>query len=166
MTQEEIIVQDLVKKFQFLEGKARIQRAKRILADIDSARFEEVFAYAQQTLGFTVLCTITGLDEGQTLGFIYHMSRTDGITFSLKFSMPKDRPVIKSMIKYFPSSDIYERELVDLLGAQVEGLPEGGRYPLPDDWPKDEYPLRKDWKPRSAYTATKTCPKEEGVKDA
>ena len=45
-----------------------------------------------------------------------------------------------------------ERELMDLLGAKVEGLPAGKRYPLSDDWPTDEYPLRKDWK------------KKEGVK--
>lgn len=146
MTQEESIVQELIKKFPGLEGKARVQRRRRLIAEVDSGGFEDVFSYAQQSLGFTVLCTITGLDEGQTLGFIYHTSRTDGITFSLKFSIPKDRPVIKSMIKYFPGSDIYERELVDLLGVQVEGLGEGNRYPLPDNWPKDEYPLRKDWK--------------------
>jgi Ni,Fe-hydrogenase III component G len=35
---------------------------------------------------------------------------------------------------------------MDLLGAQVEGLPAGRRYPLPEDWPQGEYPLRKDWK--------------------
>ena len=46
----------------------------------------------------------------------------------------------------FPAAEIYERELIDLLGAKVAGLPEGKRYPLPDDWPAGEYPLRKDWK--------------------
>jgi len=38
---------------------------------------------------------------------------------------------------------------MDLFGAKVEGLPEGPRYPLPDDWPKNQFPLRKDWKPDS-----------------
>jgi membrane-bound hydrogenase subunit beta len=33
-----------------------------------------------------------------------------------------------------------------LLGAQVEGLPQSSRYPLPDNWPKGQFPLRKDWK--------------------
>jgi Ni,Fe-hydrogenase III component G len=35
---------------------------------------------------------------------------------------------------------------VDLLGIKVNGLASGHRYPLPDNWPKGEYPLRKDWK--------------------
>jgi Ni,Fe-hydrogenase III component G len=36
---------------------------------------------------------------------------------------------------------------MDLLGIKVEGLPEGRRYPLPDNWPQGQYPLRKDWDP-------------------
>jgi Ni,Fe-hydrogenase III component G len=32
----------------------------------------------------------------------------------------------------------------------VTGLPEGSRYPLPDNWPEGQYPLRKDWKPADA----------------
>ncbi len=153
MTTEDRIVQDLIKKFPFLQDKAKVQRVRRIIAEGPADRFEEVFAYALQDLKFSTLCTITGLDEGQTLGFIYHMARTDGITLSLKFSVSKDKPVIKSIFKYFPNSDIYERELVDLLGAEVEGLTEGNRYPLPDDWPEDEHPLRKDWTSKSAATS-------------
>jgi len=33
-----------------------------------------------------------------------------------------------------------------MLGVQIEGLPPGKRYPLPDNWPAGQYPLRKDWK--------------------
>lgn len=160
-------MQGLIKKFPAMEGKIRVRRARRLTAETDQAGFEEIFAYAQKMLGFTSLCTITGLDEGQTLGLIYHITRTDGIVLNLKFSVPKDKPVIKSMIKYFPISDIYEREIADLLGVQVEGLPEGNRYPLPEDWPRDEYPLRKDWKPKSVFTSTaRSNAAGEGVKDA
>lgn len=164
MTQEEIIVTELIKKFPFMQDRVKIQRERRIIADVDIGKFEDVFAYADRLLGFTSLCTITGLDEGATLGFIYHMARTDGITFSLKISAPKEAPVIQTMIKYFPSSDIYERELIDLLGAQVEGLPEGVRYPLPDDWPKDDHPLRKDWKAKNLAISTMT--RQEGATHA
>ena len=146
MTHEESIVQNLTGKFAYLAEKAKVQRIRRIIADVDQPHFEEVFAYARNELGFSVLCTITGLDEGAAMGFIYQMARTDGIVFSLKFSVPKDKPVIQTVIRYFPSAEIYERELMDLLGAQVEGLGPGNRYPLPDTWPRGEYPLRKDWK--------------------
>ena len=66
---------------------------------------------------------------------------------NLKLAVPKAKPVIKTVSGLFPGCVIYERELVDLLGAEVEGLPPGERYPLPDNWPAGQYPLRKDWKP-------------------
>ena len=56
--------------------------------------------------------------------------------------------------------------LVDLLGARIDGLPEGNRYPLSDDWPKDEHPLLKDWKPRSQATSTAASRIKEGAKNA
>ncbi|MFH1190419.1 MAG: NADH-quinone oxidoreductase subunit C [Candidatus Omnitrophota bacterium] len=147
MTKEESILQELVRRFPSMQAAAKVQRIRRIIAETDHGSFEEVLVYAIRDLGFSFLCTITGLDEGQTLGFIYHVARTDGITLSLKFSVNKDKPAIRSMIKYFPGAEIYERELMDLLGAEVEGLGEGNRYPLPDDWPKGDHPLRKDWRP-------------------
>lgn len=154
MTTEETLLNEILKKFPELHDSARVQRARRIIVDVAQNRFEEVFALAKHELDFTILCTITGLDEGKDIAYIYHLSRKDGIMLNIGFRTPKEKPVIKTVIKYFPSAEIYERELVDLLGVIVEGLPEGIRYPLPDDWPKDEHPLLKDWKPRSAMTST------------
>jgi NADH-quinone oxidoreductase subunit C len=34
---------------------------------------------------------------------------------------------------------------MDLFGFKVEGLAMGNRYPLTDDWPRDAFPLRKDY---------------------
>ncbi len=47
---------------------------------------------------------------------------------------------IRSVTPTFPGAAIYERELIDLLGASVEGIPEGPRYPLPEDWPAGSTP--------------------------
>ena len=145
-TKEEKIQDDLIYKFDFLAGSVRVQRARRIFADVPAAKLREVLEYAVRNLEFVFLCTMSGLDEGEVLSFIYHLTRQDGIILSLKISVPKSEPVIRTVTDYFKGAEIYEREVMDLLGAKVEGLPEGNRYPLPDDWPKDQYPLRKDWK--------------------
>ncbi len=146
MTKEEIIQQELIKNFNFLEDKIRIPKERRIFVDVSADEFEEVLKFLKEKIGFDRLCTITGLDEGTTLGMIYHLTRQDGIVINIKISVPKDNPKIKTIIGYFPAAEYYEREVVDLLGAKVEGLPEGSRYPLPDGWPEGQYPLRKDWK--------------------
>jgi len=147
MNEREIkIKQDLLSRFPYLNDKIRVQRDRRIYAEVDYANFVEVFEYAIQKLSFTFLCTITGLDEGDKISFIYHLTTQTGIILNLKTGVPKEKPVLKSIIGYFRGAEIYERELEDLLGVNVEGLPEGKRYPLPDDWPIGQYPLRKDWK--------------------
>jgi Ni,Fe-hydrogenase III component G len=144
---EENIKQQLTDKFNFLSDKVTIPRARRIFADVPLENFPEVFDFAIKQLGFSIMVTITGIDEGEMLGFIYHIAREDGVVLNLHTKAPKNKPVIKTVTSYFPVADAYERELVDLFGAQVEGLAEGNRYPLPDDWPKGQYPLRKDWSP-------------------
>ena len=145
MALEENIKQELEKNFSYLENKIRVQRVRRLSLDVDYADFSQVFEYVVNKLKFSHLITITGLDEQDRLGFIYHLAQDSGIVLNLKTTVSKDSP-IKTVTGFFSGAEIYERELVDLFGAKVEVLPKGDRYPLTDDWPHDEFPLRKDWK--------------------
>jgi membrane-bound hydrogenase subunit beta len=146
LSQETTIQQQLAEQFDCLKDKVRIQRVRRLFAHVPAADLPAIFDYAVRKMDFCILGTITGLDEGPTLGLIYHLARENGIILNLATSVPKDKPVLKTVTSYFPAADAYEREVCDLLGFQIEGLPPGNRYPLPDGWPAGEYPLRKDWK--------------------
>ncbi|MFA5113875.1 MAG: NADH-quinone oxidoreductase subunit C [Candidatus Margulisiibacteriota bacterium] len=141
------IKQQLEDKFVYLKGGIREQGERRLWSEVSYDLFFDVFGYAVKELGFDALCTITGLDEGEYLAFIYHLSK-GGLVFNLKTKILKDKEDLRTVIDYFPGAAIYEREVVDLLGVKVAGLPDGVRYPLPDDWPAGQYPLRKDWDPK------------------
>jgi membrane-bound hydrogenase subunit beta len=143
------IASDLQGKFGIPEASLKIQRATRLWVDVDQERFFPVFDHLVKSQGFSILCTITGLDLGADLGFIYHLARDGGIMVNVKTRSPKGQ-AIKTITGTFPGASIYERELEDLLGARVEGLPPGTRYPLPEDWPEGEHPLLKDWAPKTA----------------
>lgn len=154
MTKEETLQQQLIQKFPALEGKVRVQRERRLWTEVPAADFMKVFDHAVKQMGFIVFCTMTGLDEGEQLSFIYHLAQENGIMLNIKTSVPKTDPVIKTITTYFPAATLAEREVIDLLGAKVDGLPAGRRYPLPDDWPLNQHPLRKDWKPAAAPAKT------------
>ncbi len=147
MPQEENIKQELIKKFSCLENRVNITRPRRLFLEVDPADFEKVFVFAKNDLNFSHLISITGLDEQDKLSFMYHLALDSGIVLNIKISVSKENPVIRTVTGYFPGAEIYERELADLFGARIDGLPPGNRYPLTDDWPKDQFPLRKDWKP-------------------
>lgn len=149
MAKEQDIQAHFLVKFPFLEGKFTIVKNKRIFMQVPQDKFWEVMDHTLKVESFPHLCTITGLDEGLTIGFIYHFAANDGMMLNIETNVPKDNPIIKTITHIFPSATLYERELEDLLGVKVEGLPKGRRYPLPDDWAIGDYPLRKDWKPKS-----------------
>ena len=147
MTSEEILVQDLIKKFSFLEGKCNIARVRRIFVDVKVENILDVLSFSEKSLQFTMLPAITGLDIDQDYQVIYHLANEKGIMLNLKTNIPKSNPVIKTVTGIYQGATLYERELKDMFGIIVEGLAEGRRYPLPDGWPEDQHPLRKDWKP-------------------
>jgi NADH:ubiquinone oxidoreductase 27 kD subunit len=147
MTAEENIVRKLVDNFELLNERCHIQRERRIFAEVPKGIILEVISYAKEKLDFSMLCTITGLDLGEELQAIYHLTNNCGMVLSLKINVPKDNPVIESVTPIYRGASFYERELVDMFGFEVKELPPGYRYPLPDWWPVDQHPLRKDWKP-------------------
>ena len=149
MSNEETIKAELLQKFPQLEGKCEIIRQRRITLEVDRSRLIELLNFSCSELKFNILCTITGLDVGDDLQFIYHIANKEGIVMNVKANAPKTDPVISTVLGIYNGATFYERELEDLLGAKVEGLPEGRHYPLPDNWPKGQYPLRKDWKPEN-----------------
>lgn len=148
MSNEEKIQEGLVARFAFLKDALIIKRQRRISVDVAQENFSEVFDYLVKVAQFHSLCAITGLDQTDAIAIIYHLSRQGKIILNLKMLVSRQKPLLNSVTDYFPVADIYERELADLLGVQIEGLAAGHRYPLPDNWPQEgEYPLRKDWKP-------------------
>ena len=121
---------------------------RKIYLSVDSDIFLRVLNFAAQELGFFRLCTITGIDNLDSFEFLYHIVNQDGILLTLKLKTPRnDNIVIESVLPIYNGATFYERELEGLLGVKVEGLPEGRQYPLPDNWAKGQYPLRKDWTP-------------------
>jgi NADH:ubiquinone oxidoreductase subunit C len=138
----------LMSKFGLADTAIRIPRALRIFVDgVDQKTIRNMLEFAKKELNFSFVTAMTGTDEGETFGIIHHMAQLhSGILLNIKTLIPKTNPVTETITDLFPGTDIFEREIFDLFGIRFKGLPDGNRYPLTDDWPKDQFPLRKDWK--------------------
>jgi Ni,Fe-hydrogenase III large subunit/Ni,Fe-hydrogenase III component G len=58
--------------------------------------------------------------------------------------LPADKPKVDSISDVVPAANWAERELRDLVGIELIGHPYPKRLILPDGWPEDAHPLRKD----------------------
>ncbi|MGR5298838.1 NADH-quinone oxidoreductase subunit C [Vibrio mediterranei] len=90
-----------------------------------------------------------GNDERSLNGYfgVYHALSMEGETKSwltVKVLVnPNDQEFI-SITPMIPAAVWGEREIRDMFGLHPIGLPDERRLVLPDDWPEDMHPLRKD----------------------
>lgn len=146
-------VASLEQRFPVITGKAVIQSVRRIFIDVPLDNLLEMLTYCKAELGFTHLTTITGLDNGEMFEFLYHIACESGVVLTLKVKTARDGGLLPSVMPIFNGAIFYELELQGLLGVTVEGLPADRQYPLPDNWPKGQYPMRKDWHPTASAPA-------------
>jgi len=136
-----------------------VQRANRLWLDVKPESLNELLAFMKGT-GYIHIATITGMDFGEQLGAIYHLTDRR-MTVSITAKTPRTAPELPTVTGLFPGCEGYERELEDMFGIRINGLPPGRRYPLPDDFPADQHPLRKDWKAGDVYPEEQAAPATE-----
>lgn len=105
----------------------------------------EAVLLLREKLGFAYLATISGVDLGESFEIIYHFA-IPGAQLNVRTQVPRSNPHIESICPAIPGAILYERELQDMFGLKVDHIPDPRPLVLPEDWPAENYPLRKDWK--------------------
>ena len=77
---------------------------------------------------------------------------------ALKVRVPRDEPLVPTVMDIWTGADWHERETWDLVGVRFTGRRELRRILLPDDWPG--HPLRKDWEYPASYHGVPIIPPE------
>jgi len=117
-------------------------QAGRIYVQIDNIRLKDAISFLK-TNGFTHLLAITGLEIKDRIELLYHLGK-NGLLLTLRVKLPTNELVTPSIIDIIPGADPYEREVHDLFGVNFEGHSKLAPLILPEDWPADNYPLRKN----------------------
>jgi ech hydrogenase subunit E len=116
-----------------------------VVVSVDDLR-SAVSAMNNERWGY--LSAITGMDLGVASGQIealYHFCFGAAIT-TLRVRQPRGGDVVVPTIEdIIPPASFFERELREMLGFQITGAKTSERLFIPDDWPEDVYPLRKDF---------------------
>jgi Ni,Fe-hydrogenase III large subunit/Ni,Fe-hydrogenase III component G len=119
----------------------------RLFAWVKRESLKDVARYVFRDLDARY-CVGIGIDDRDVSGgfLVSHdfAFDTDNILFCLIVPLPADSPVIPSISDIIPAAGWSEREMRDLLGISVEGMINPKRLVLPDGWPENLHPLRKD----------------------
>ena len=128
-------------------GTAEQVRRNRVRVRTAPGKIRDAIRTAQGLLGYDRLITISTVDNGETFGLLYHLIGPHRIIVTLSAEVPRAQPEMPTVSDILPPAGIYERQIHDLFGIVFTGHPGLKRIILNEDWPADEYPLRKDWKP-------------------
>jgi formate hydrogenlyase subunit 5 len=95
------------------------------------------------------LSVVVGSDERKLNGnfavyYVLSMEGEERSHVSVRALVPPDTMEFPSVAPKVPAAMWGEREARDMFGLRPVGLPDERRLVLPDDWPDDLYPLRKD----------------------
>ena len=153
MENERFYLEKLAAKFPVIDVEKAAVKPLKLYVELPLESLLDAVRFLRGELNFDHLCTITGLDTGGQYEFLYHIAHENGCLVTIKVKTVRDGASIPTVLPVYEGAIFYERELEGLLGVKVEGLPEGRQYPLPDNWPEGEYPLRKDWKPKAQREA-------------
>jgi NADH:ubiquinone oxidoreductase subunit C len=86
----------------------------------------------------------TGFGYKGLLEVLYHFC-SNAAVITLRVQVSHERASIPSICSLVPSATLYERELLEMFGIDVQGTPNREHMLLPDDWPDHVYPLRKSF---------------------
>lgn len=145
MTAEEILRQ-IQTRFGKEVRTAEVRRGEACLT-IKGDRNFEVCRFVKDELGYDYLNCLSGVDwiAENELEVVYNISslKQPG-KITLRARVPRNEPVLRSVVPLWGTADWHEREAFDLFGIHFENHPDLRRILLPEDW--IGHPLRKDYR--------------------
>lgn len=147
MTDQIVItsIDDIVARFpEWISADTRAGYSGYIVLPEHLLEFAEM---VRDDLGFDYLATVTGVDyiAEEKMEVVYHAYKiTGGAALIFKVQLPRDNPVVASLVDIYPGVEFQEREAWDLLGIRFEGHPDLRRILMWEGF--EGHPLRKDWK--------------------
>lgn len=114
---------------------------------VEAANLVEFATAVRDEFGYDYLSSVTGVDylPDNQMEVVYHVYRsTGGRALVFKVQLPREDPVLPSLVSVYPGANFQEREAWDLLGICFQDHPNLKRILTWEGF--HGHPLQKDWK--------------------
>jgi len=144
---EEEIVDSVKARFPEEVIEAKVQRRCRVSVSVKSDRIYDVGLFLRDELGFDHIASVSSVDyiamkEFEVIYYVWSIDKK--VLVGLRTKIPRDNPVLKSLIDVWEGTLYHEREAWEMFGINFEGHPNLSLLLLPEDWDGPP-PLRKDF---------------------
>lgn len=122
------------------------RQANTICLTVRPERIADVCGYLRDRAAgaYPHLAALLGVDYGDELGVVYYLYELGGPKrVVIHARLPRQAPVVPSIVGVFPAAGWKEREAMEMFGIEFEGHPDPRKLLLPEGW--EGHPLRKDY---------------------
>ncbi len=159
----------------YSEIRERVQGAsgiklKDVWLTINKNIFRELIETLHKEVDFLHISVITPSDMGENIEVVYHFCVYYGkpsseCVINVKLILPKNDLKVPTITDILPGALFSELDMQDMMGIEVVGLSEEGPLFLPDEFPREFYPWRKDEKNIDNYISKDFSINGEGNKN-
>ena len=139
----EKVKEHLKDKIVFWEEKS----PNRHYFGVKKTELVSVIKYLFEKMGARFI-TASGVDTPEGIEILYHFSfdKEGGKVVTVKVLVPKQSCEVESIAPFIAGASFIEREIQELLGVKFLNHPDPRPLLTAEDWPKDVYPLRLDYR--------------------
>lgn len=152
LPKEQATIDQLKARFPEAIKDAKIDRPHRITVTFEKDHLLEIAGFMLNELGFDHVKGVAGVDfpnqkRIEVLYFVGSYSKVEvqDLIVTLKAELPRDNPVIASVVSVWQSAHFHERETFEMFGVKFEGHPDLRKLLTQDNW-EGPPPMLKDIK--------------------
>jgi len=117
--------------------------------EVKKSAFRDAVEHICELQEYPHLAVISSADLGDRVELIYHFTLYYGnhlqeLSLGLRVSLAKNDLKIPTITDIIPGALFTERETQEMMGVEVDGIPDNRRLFLPEDFPQGVYPWRTD----------------------
>jgi NADH-quinone oxidoreductase subunit C len=149
---EEALIDQLKTRFPQGIKEAKIDRVRRLTITFEKDYVLDIAKFMLDELGFDHVQGVAGVDYPthkilEVLYFTASYSKPEiqDLIVILKTELPRDNPVVNSVVSIWPSAHFHERETFEMFGVKFEGHPDLRKLLTLDNW-EGPPPMLKDVK--------------------
>jgi membrane-bound hydrogenase subunit beta len=119
--------------------------------DIDRKDLKKAVGHLCEKYPDPHFAVCSGYDLEKSIVMLYHFTLNYGVragemTVNMRLELPKKDPSVETITGLIPGALVSEREMQEMLGVKVKGIPDSRRLFLDPTFPKGVYPWRRDEK--------------------